>query len=131
MFKLFTQHTFGRPLVILMAALAVAAIGSLATVWMRHKITHVATSNRLLEGSLQQAERKLQFLESKIAQAHKPDVLERKTQGVLRPADAKQIVWLDTHSGVSRTQSQKAVRALEEPLAISFDLAFLATTAHP
>lgn len=73
---------------------AIALCGLLAQVSLRQEITRTAQSIENNERQLRDLERRNQFLSTRLAEAHRPDVLlERMGDQLIRPRD-QQVIWV-------------------------------------
>jgi hypothetical protein len=82
--------------------LFVAASCGLGVVSFRQEITHLSHHNQVLERTLADAQRKHQGLVAKVAQAQKPQSLERVAGRDLRPVSAEQLVWIGDSAAVKK-----------------------------
>jgi hypothetical protein len=76
----------------LVAIFGGASIG-LGTVWMRHQISLVANTNKVLEATIAGLERRIEETDAAIASEQDPDVLIRKNDfwklGLVAPAETQ------------------------------------------
>lgn len=76
----------------LVAIFGGASIG-LGTVWMRHQISMVANTNKVLEATIAGLERRIEEADAAIASEQDPDVLIRKNDfwklGLVAPAETQ------------------------------------------
>ena len=76
----------------LVAIFGGASIG-LGTVWMRHQISVVANTNKVLEATIAGLERRIEETDAAIASEQDPDVLIRKNDfwklGLVAPAETQ------------------------------------------
>lgn len=72
--------------------------GSMSLLWMRQEIEDTARATRAIETEIIKEERRLRYLDTKIAEIHQPLYLERQVRRLglnLRPPSASQIVYLE------------------------------------
>jgi hypothetical protein len=85
-------HAFVNQFVVyaVVAIFSSASIG-LGTVWMRHQISVVANTNKVLEATIAGLERRIEETEAAIASEQDPDVLIRKNDfwklGLVAPGE--------------------------------------------
>jgi len=122
---------FKRFLSLLIVLAAVTVSGCLGLLWLRQKIELTAQATHLLEIEIAKEERRLRYLDTKIAEIHQPLFLERQIERLglnLAPPTAEQIVYLDgyrknppTFAGVKKESSQRG----KDPFRTSIDLAVM------
>lgn len=84
-------------LTLLIVLAAVTVSGCLGLLWLRQKIELTAQATRLLEKEIVKEERRLRYVETKIAEIHQPLYLERQIKRLglnLRPPVGDQVVYL-------------------------------------
>ncbi len=83
----------------LLVIIAVVTVsGCLGLLWLRQKIELTAQATRMLEVEIAKEERRLRYIDSKIAEVHQPQYLEQQIRRLglaLRPPQVEQIVYLD------------------------------------
>ncbi len=109
--------------------LIICVLGSLGIVWVRQQVAVTASRTKQLEQVLSKAERKQQYLASKIAEVNQPSYLKARVAGVLDLPNENAIVWADLPAGPASSKTSLDP-ALSEPFALSLDLAFLATAMN-
>lgn len=117
----------------LLVVLAVVTVsGCLGLLWLRQKIEHTAQATRSLEKEIVKEERRLRYLDTKIAEIHQPIYLERQIQRLglnLRPPLADQIVYMEgypQYEGSYARHGRKASQGQErDPFRYSIDLAVM------
>ncbi len=73
----------------------ISAMGGLTLVWLRQQITDTATRIQVTQRERIEVERRLEYLSSRIAEMHRPDVLRAQAASMgltLTRPDARQIV---------------------------------------
>lgn len=122
------HHIFA--LLILLAVVTVS--GCLGLLWLRQKIETTAQATRSLETSIVKEERRLRYLDTKIAEIHQPGFLDRQVERLdlpLRPPQADQVVYLEALPGQPATARRAAERKEETaeraPYRRTFDLAVM------
>ncbi len=116
--------------------LLIAAAGGLGLLWMRQEISASAARIRAVETRLAEANRRLQYVNVKIAEATTPDTLKRRATelglGLIPPA-RDQVVRLEAPRRAFGTEGETAIAAsTDEPLFVTFELALIKspTTAN-
>ena len=93
------ETVFYKQFLSLLVVLAVVTVsGCLGLLWLRQKIETTAQATRALEVEIEKEERRLRYLDTKIAEIHQPLYLERQIKRLglnLRPPMADQVVYLD------------------------------------
>lgn len=115
------------------AALALVALillslvsGGLGIVWMRQKISQVASYNEQLSSQIADIDRKRERLDAQIAKVHNPSYLMSRAQEGLRPTDDRaQVVWMSAIGQPMPPPEKVTASEAQSPLTISFDLALL------
>lgn len=105
---------------------------AMALLWQRQQIERTAQSIRLLEQEMVKEERRLRYLDSKIAEIHQPLYLEQQIDRLglaLRPPLAGQIVFIEGQPQRRHWQQARAadvaVQTKRDPLIRAFDLAII------
>ena len=93
------ETLYYKQILSLLVVLAVITVsGCLGLLWLRQKIELTAQATRDLEFEITKEERRLQFVDNRIAGIHQPQYLEKQIarHGLnLRPPRADQIVYMD------------------------------------
>ena len=117
---------------ILSIVVLVSAVGGLGLVWMRQQITDTASRIQKLQRDSVDVQRRLEYLDAKIAELLRPDVLSHRSMelglGLTRPK-ASQIV----HMGPLRLPPQMDLPVIDgpsevaanDPFRTTFDLAVM------
>jgi hypothetical protein len=121
------ETTLYKQILSLLVVLAVITVsGCLGLLWLRQKIELTAQATRTLE------ERRLRYIDTKIAELHQPLYLERQIKRLglnLRPPMADQIVYMDGYNRYQRQRPEKdetSPRTREkDPFRYSIDLAVM------
>ena len=82
-------------LLLLGTFLAVGLFGGLSQVWIQRQISRTATLIEDHERTLQDLERKNRYMNSRLAEAHRPDELIRRAGVDLKRPDWRQIVQVE------------------------------------
>ena len=117
----------------LLIVLAVVTVsGCLGLLWLRQKIEHTAQATRSLEKEIVKEERRLHYIDAKIAEIHQPIYLERQIQKLslnLRPPLADLIVYMEGYPQYTRTYAKNGEgnsgRSEKDPFRYSIDLAVM------
>lgn len=108
-----------------MLILMLSAAGGLSIVWMRQQISRSAASIMAKENELAGIERKISYLDSKIATLHRPEALKARAKyvnlGLISPGE-RQIVYL-----IPRSNGAPVWSNTSEPYMDSIELALLDT----
>jgi len=123
---------YKRILTLLIMVAAVTVGGCLGLLWLRQKIELTAQATRLLETDIVKEERRLRYLDTKIAEVHQPLYLERQIQRLglrLHPPAGDQVVYLQgrrpADRALARTGEVKPPRRERDPFRHSIDLAVM------
>jgi hypothetical protein len=112
-------HWWNRGLPVVAGALVVVILlGCGGLLWMRQEIEQTARQIRQLESELVKEERRMRFLDSKLAEIHQPLYLERQIARLglnLRPPASSQIVYLP--AAPLQRPAREALAAGEAPVA--------------
>ncbi len=127
------ETTLYKQILSLLVVLAVITVsGCLGLLWLRQKIELTAQATRTLEVEIAKEERRLRYIDTKIAELHQPLYLERQIKRLglnLRPPMADQIVYMDGYNRYQRQRPEKdetSPRAREkDPFRYSIDLAVM------
>ena len=109
----------------------VTVIGCLGLLWLRQKIEITAQATRSLEVDIAKEERRLRYIDSKIAEIHQPQYLDRQIRRLglnLRPPMADQIIYLDGYPSYQPgTPVDNTIIEVEkkDPFRYSIDLAVM------
>ncbi len=122
---------YKRIVMLLIMVAAVTVGGCLGLLWLRQKIELTAQATRQTETEIVKEERRLRYLDTKIAEIHQPLYLEQQIQRLglkLRPPTAEQILYV--HSPAPRRVGAgggavAAKRPDKDPFRLSFDLAVM------
>lgn len=104
-----------RHIVVLLGLTALVTVGGcLGLLWMRQQIEQAARETSQLEASLEKEERRLRYLDSKIAEIHQPRYLAAQVERLgldLAPPQADRVVYLEA----PRRKEAKGKWAQSEP----------------
>lgn len=124
--KSFPAKTRKLLCLLVFSMIAVTVFSSFSLVWMRQQIGRTAERASALEERLEEKERKLRYLNERIAKIHQPVVLQSKVAGRLRPSRESQIVWVREEK-----RSDQWTYSPGEPYKVSMDLAFMEMESRP
>lgn len=117
-------------LLILLAAITVS--GCLGLLWLRQKIESTAQATRSLETDIVKEERRLRYIDTKIAEIHQPLFLEQQIKRLglaLRPPAADQVIYIRWAPGHDRAYALKREAPSpsrdKDPFRHSIDLAVM------
>jgi hypothetical protein len=107
--------------------------GCLGILWMRHSIEMSAQEIRELEVEIAKEERRLRYLDTRLAEIHQPHALARHAERLglsLRPPISDQIVYVEgpsvgSESLIAQTPSEAASKTVIEPFRHTLDLAVI------
>ena len=127
------ETTLYKQILSLLIVLAVITVsGCLGLLWLRQKIELTAQATRSLEMEISKEERKLRYIDTKIAEIHQPHYLEKKIIELglnLRPPLADQIVYLDGYPQYEPNRPEEsessAIKPDKDPFRYSIDLAVM------
>jgi len=126
------QSSFNRILLLLTALVLVTVSGSLLLLWQRQQIETLAADVRETEKAIQLEERRLRFIDTKIAKVHQPAYLKRQAARLkldLAPPDEDQIVYMRPSEKslrlARRIMEEKQISEEKEPFRHTFDLAVI------
>lgn len=108
--------------------LLVSAAGGMSIVWLRHQITETAHENRRLQNEATQIERRVRYLDTKIAEVNSPAYLRARVTALglqLERPSSRQIVRLapvDSRPGIPG-EEETLLFSDRAPFVQSFDLA--------
>ena len=134
MSPLIKRETFlYKQILSLLVVLAVVTVsGCLGLLWLRQQIETTAQATRTLEIEIAKEERRLRYIDTKIAEIHQPLYLERQIKRLglnLRPPLADQVVYMDGYPKYERTYAQtvenETNRREKDPFRYSIDLAVM------
>jgi hypothetical protein len=120
-------------LTLLIVLAAVTVSGCLGLLWLRQKIEVTAQATRLLEKEIVKEERRLRYVDTKIAEIHQPLYLERQIKRLglnLRPPMEDQVVYLRGGRSTNRALAENGEaapgkRSGKDPFRHSMDLAVM------
>jgi hypothetical protein len=120
-------------LTLLIVLAAVTVSGCLGLLWLRQKIELTAQATRLLEKEIVKEERRLRYVDTKIAEIHQPLYLERQIKRLglnLRPPMEDQVVYLRGSRSTNRAlaengEGESGKRNGKDPFRHSIDLAVM------
>jgi len=92
--KSFTRKNRYYILCSIIAAIVVTVFSGFAIVWMQQQISRTALRSQQVEISMAEIDRRLNYVNEKIATIHQPIVLQSKVANTLRPSLENQIVWV-------------------------------------
>lgn len=123
---------YTRILTLLILLAAVTVSGCLGLLWLRQKIELTAQATRSLETEIIKEERRLRYIDTKIAEIHQPLYLERQIQRLglsLRPPKADQVIymrWGPGHKGAFAKKGEAPAKtSSKDPFRHSIDLAVM------
>lgn len=124
---------FYQVIALLSLIVLVAGMGGLSLVWLRQQIADTARYTQRLQSDRVEVNRRIEYLDVKIAEVHRPASLERRAVEMgltLRRAAPGQIVALGPLPGVTAPLSPEALRSGDLPVARdpytnTFDLAVM------
>ena len=123
---------YKRILALLILLAAVTVCGCLGLLWLRQKIELTAQATRSLETEIVKEERRLRYIDTKIAEIHQPLYLERQIKRLglsLRPPVEKQVIYVQWHPYrggiIARKPEEKQTRRNKDPFRHSIDLAVM------
>jgi cell division protein FtsL len=123
---------YTRILTLLIMLAAVTVSGCLGLLWLRQKIETTAQATRSLETDIVKEERRLRYLDTKIAEIHQPLFLEQQIKRLglkLRPPTEDQVVYIRWAAGQHSLYAAKgdtpATNREKDPFRHSIDLAVM------
>ena len=128
-----TRETlYYKQIVSLLVVLVVVTVsGCLGLLWLRQQVEHTAQATRALEVEIAKEERRLRYLDTKIAEIHQPLYLERQVSRLglnLKPPRAEQVVYMDGYrmrtNPMMKEKEASPVRS-RDPFRYSIDLAVM------
>lgn len=123
--KRLSLKTRSHILFLIVTMIVITVFSGFFIVWMQQQISRTAQRSQQVESEMAEIDRKLSYVNEKIATMHQPIVLQSKVADTLRPSLENQIVWVRERETLSgRTY------ATILPYSTSSDLAFLNTTAQ-
>ncbi|MGE9290626.1 MAG: hypothetical protein ACQKBT_06535 [Puniceicoccales bacterium] len=107
-------------LLLLGVFLAVSLLGGLSQVWIQRQISRTASLIESHEKTLQDLERKNRYMSTRLAEAHRPDELIRRSGSDLKRPDWHQIVQVER---TVNADGQRVVRIVPygEPMEVAFN----------
>jgi cell division protein FtsB len=124
------RHTYAyyQLLALLILLLGTYAIGSMAILWLRQQNAQVAARIETVEREIAQVERRIRYLDTKIAEIHHPAYLRaRATElglNLQRPGE-RQLVYLGVPRDVRPDRAPERGPADRDPFRTTFDLAVM------
>lgn len=123
--KRLSLKTRSHILFLIVTMIVITVFSGFFIVWMQQQISRTAQRSQQVESEMAEIDRKLSYVNEKIATMHQPIVLQSKVADTLRPSLENQVVWVRERETLSgRTY------ATILPYSTSSDLAFLNTTAQ-
>ena len=123
--KRLPQKTRSQILCLVATMIVVTVFSGFAIVWMQQQISRTAQRSQQVESEMAEIDRKLSYVNEKIANMHQPIVLQSKVADTLRPSLENQIVWVRERETLSgRTY------ATILPYSTSSDLALMNMTGQ-
>jgi cell division protein FtsL len=127
------ETTLYKQILTLLVDLAVVTVsGCLGLLWLRQKIEVTAQATRTLEVEIAKEERRLRYIDTKIAEIHQPLYLERQIKRLglkLRPPMADQVVYMDGYPQYQRNRGDEEnlypQQREKDPFRYSIDLAVM------
>ena len=127
------ETTLYKQILSLLVVLAVITVsGCLGLLWLRPKIELTAQATRSLEIEIAKEERRLRYIDTKIAEIHQPQYLEGEIKRLglnLGPPMADQIVYLDGYPNYQPNRPEeiesRADKRDKDPFRYSIDLAVM------
>ncbi len=111
---------------LIIAMIVVTVFSGFAIVWMQQQISRTAQRSQQVESEITEINRRLSYVNEKIATIHQPIVLQSKVASTLRPSLENQIVWVRERKATSgRTY------ATILPYSRSSDLALMNLAGQP
>jgi len=107
-------------LCLIVAMIVLTVFSGFAIVWIQQQISRTAQSSKALESEMTEIERRLSYVDEKIATLHQPIMLQSKVADRLRPSLDNQIVWVRERNGPKRR-----MYATVSPYSSSSDLAYV------
>lgn len=118
------------PVALVGAMFCLCIVGGAGLILVRHKVTKAAFETKHLETEWVKLERKHQYLQSRLAQLEQPAYLMAKVGNQFKLPPAHLIVKAELVPTEPLIQHRLLKPLEQEPLMLSLDLAFLATTTH-
>lgn len=81
-------------LCLVIAIIVMTVFSGFAIVWMQQQISRTAQRSQEVESEMTEINRRLSYVNEKIATMHQPIVLQSKVADTLRPSLENQIVWV-------------------------------------
>jgi hypothetical protein len=127
------ETLYYKQILSLLVVLAVITVsGCLGLLWLRQKIELTAQATRDLEIEITKEERRLQFVDNRIAAIHQPQYLEKQIARLglpLHAPKAEQIVYMDGQPlyprAYARDGEESRQRKDKDPFRYSIDLAVM------
>ena len=123
---------YTRILTLLILLAAVTVSGCLGLLWLRQKIELTAQATRSLETEIAKEERRLRYIDTKIAEIHQPLYLDRQIKRLglsLAPPKAEQVFyirWAPGRTGDFAAKDESPATATDQdPFRHSIDLAVM------
>ena len=96
-----TQQNRSHILYLIIVMIAVTVFSGFAIVWMQQQISRTAQRSQQVESEMTEIDRRLSYVNEKIATMHQPIVLQSKVADTLRPSLENQIVWVRERESLS------------------------------
>ena len=87
---------------LIIVMIAVTVFSGFALVWMQQQISRTAQRSQKVEAEMDEINRRLSYVNEKIATMHQPIVLQSKVADTLRPSLENQIVWVRERETLNR-----------------------------
>lgn len=119
-------------LALLIVLAAVTVSGCLGLLWLRQKIELTAQATRSLETDLAKEERRLRYIDTKIAEIHQPLYLERQITRLeldLEPPVGDQVIYIQwrpySDTAIAENEQAEPRKRGKDPFRHSIDLAVM------
>ncbi len=103
-----------------LCVLIICGASGIGMVWMRQQISRTADRIRTTEQQIAEVERRVRFLDERIAASTQPRNLQARVANRLRPAREDQLVFIQEHYS-----GDAYVYAVRDAFEVSVDLALL------
>jgi hypothetical protein len=104
----------------ILCVLIICGASGIGMVWMRQQISRTADRIRTTEHQIAEVERRVRFLDERIAASTQPRNLQARVANRLRPAREDQVVFIQ-----ERYSGDAYVYAVRDAFEVSVDLALL------
>jgi cell division protein FtsL len=122
------SNDFLKIALLVMMILIISAAGGISIVWMRQQIAVSALKIRESQRDINDAQRRIRYLDSRIAEQMNPESLKSSALKLgLSMSDKSQLVRLDSRFRRSMPSRQNSIHIAHDsdPFVISFDLAVM------